>query len=298
MSAPFDPMRASSDPDAQQRPAIPDSISIAVELWVVVVVGQIVALFAQTGTSVDMVRDQIRDNPQQGVSEDQLQFMTSSGFVVGVLVAMSVFLTAITALVVWFTRKGYNWARIVLGAMGVYIVVNLVFSLFGDTEPAWAMVPLVISGVAALGATVLSMRGDSEKYCRRMAEERKPRPVPPAAARYPYGQNSYGQNPDGQNPYGQNPYGQNPYGQGPYGQNPYGDNPYGQGPYGQNPYGHNQSPASPETTPNPYGSPSQPGAQSGDTPYGDSSSGADRGGTPDLRKHENPDPDSEGPKKQ
>lgn len=288
MSAPFDPMRASSGPDAEPRPTIPDSISIAVELWVVVVVGQIVALFAQTGTFVDLVRDQIRTNPQQGVSEDQLQFMTSSGFVIGVLVAMSVFLTAITALVVWFTRKGYNWARIVLGAMGVYIVVNLLFSLFGDTDPAWAMVPLVISGVAALGATVLLMRGDSEKYCRRMAEERKPRSVPPATPQYPYSEY----------PYGQNPYGTNPYGQGNHGPGPYGQNPYGQNPYGQNPYGHSPSPAPHETTPDPYGSPSQPGAQSGDSPYGDSSSGADRGGTPDLRKPENPDPDSEGPKNQ
>ncbi len=85
--------------------------------------------------------------------------MTSSGFVIGLLAAMSVFLTVITALIVWFTRKGYNWARIVLGAMGVYIVVNLLFSLFGSTDPAWATVPLVISGVAALGATVLLMRG-------------------------------------------------------------------------------------------------------------------------------------------
>ncbi|MBA5845685.1 hypothetical protein [Gordonia amicalis] len=287
MSAPFDPMRASSESDAELRPRIPDSISIAVELWAVVVVGQVVALFAQTGTFVDLVRDQVRDNPPNGVSEDQLQFMTSSGFVIGILVAMSVFLTAITALVVWFTRKGYNWARIVLGAMGVYIVVNLVFSLFGDTDPAWAMVPLVISGVAALGATVLLMRADSEKYCRRMAEERKPRPVPPPAPPYPYGQNPYGQN-----PYGQNPYGQNPYGQNPYGQNPYGQNPYGQYPYGQNP--------------------SQPGTQPGDTPYGDSSpeaaarggsSEAGGAGTPDLRKPESPNPentdsDSEGPKKQ
>lgn len=272
MSAPFDPMRASSESDAELHPRIPDSISIAVELWAVVVVGQIVALFAQTGTFVDLVRDQVRDNPPNGVSADQLQFMTSSGFVIGVLVAMSVFLTAITALVVWFTRKGYNWARIVLGAMGVYIVVNLVFSLFGDTDPTWAMVPLVISGVAALGATVLLMRADSEKYCRRMAEERKPRPVPPPAPPYPYGQY-------------------------PYGQYPYGQTPYGQTPYGQNPYGHN---------------PSQPGTQPGDTSYGDSaseaaagggSSGAAGGGTPDLRKPESPhtentDSDSEGPKKQ
>lgn len=284
MSAPFDPMRASSEPDARQRPTIPDSISIAVELWVVVVVGQIVALFAQTGTFVDLVRDQVRDNPQQGLSADQMQFMTSSGFVIGLLAAMSVFLTAITALVVWFTRKGYNWARIVLGAMGVYIVVNLLFLLFGSTDPAWATVPLVISGVAALGATVLLMRGDSEKYCRRMAEERKPRPVPPAAPPYPYGQN---------------PYGQNPYGTDPYGQNPYGQDAYGQNPYGQNPYGHSPSPAPHEPTPNPYGSASQPGTRSAGTPYGDSSSvDAARGGTPDLRKPETPDPDSEGPKKQ
>ncbi|GAC54504.1 hypothetical protein [Gordonia amicalis] len=262
MSAPFDPMRASSESDAELRPRIPDSISIAVELWAVVVVGQVVALFAQTGTFVDLVRDQVRDNPPNGVSEDQLQFMTSSGFVIGILVAMSVFLTAITALVVWFTRKGYNWARIVLGAMGVYIVVNLVFSLFGDTDPAWAMVPLVISGVAALGATVLLMRADSEKYCRRMAEERKPRPVPPPAPPYPYGQNPYGQNPYGQYPYGQNPSqpGTQP-----------GDTPYGD--------------SSPEAA-----------ARGGSSEAGGAGTPDLR--KPESPNPENTDSDSEGPKKQ
>ncbi|WP_431839881.1 hypothetical protein [Gordonia hongkongensis] len=209
MSAPYDP---ASVPGAPSRPKIPDSVSIAVELWVVVIVGQIVAMFAQTGTFVDMIRDQVSSAPQEGVPPEQIDFMTSSGFVVGVLVVTSLFLTAITALVVWFTRKGYNWARIVLSAMGVYVVVSLLFSLFGgDTSPAWAMVPQVISGVAALGATVLLMRGDSEKYCREMAAARKPQPVHPPSPPYPYGQNPYGQNPYGQNPYGQNPYGQNPY---------------------------------------------------------------------------------------
>jgi hypothetical protein len=210
MSAPYDPASdPASDPGAPSRPKIPDSVSIAVELWVVVIVGQIVAMFAQTGTFVEMIRDQVSSAPQEGVPPEQIDFMTSSGFVVGVLVVTSLFLTAITALVVWFTRKGYNWARIVLSAMGVYVVVSLLFSLFGgDTSPAWAMVPQVISGVAALGATVLLMRGDSEKYCREMAAARKPQPVHPPSPPYPYGQNPYGQNPYGQNPYGQNrPYG-------------------------------------------------------------------------------------------
>ncbi|UPG69151.1 hypothetical protein [Gordonia hongkongensis] len=225
MSAPYDP---ASDPGAPSRPKIPDSVSIAVELWVVVIVGQIVAMFAQTGTFVDMIREQVDSTSQEGIPPEQIDFMTSSGFVVGVLVVTSLFLTAITALVVWFTRKGYNWARIVLSAMGVYVVVSLLFSLFGDTSPAWAMIPQVISGVAALGATVLLMRGDSERYCREMAAARKPQPIHPPAPPYPYGHSPYGQNPYGHNPYGQNPYGQNPYGQNPDQQNPYGENrPYG-----------------------------------------------------------------------
>ncbi|MBD0861874.1 hypothetical protein IA539_11705 [Gordonia sp. zg691] len=272
MSAPFDPARMPPDPFESSKPKIPDSVSIAVELWVAVVVGQIVALFAQTGTFVDTVRDQVRSAPPEGVTSDQLEFMTSSGFVVGVLVAMSVFLTAITALIVWFTRKGYNWARIVLSAMGVYVAVSLLFSLFaGNTSPAWAMVPLVISGVAALGATVLLMRGDSETYCRTMAAARKPQPVLPSSTPYPGA--------PGQNPYGQNPYGQNPYGQNPYGQNPYGQNPYGQNPYGQNPYGRS-------------GTPSQHAAPPGDSPYGDS----EHREKDASERH--PDSPSEGPKNQ
>ncbi|WP_439031776.1 hypothetical protein [Gordonia terrae] len=275
MSSPYDPPHPQNA--AASRPPIPDSVSIAVELWAVAIVGQIVALFAQTGTFVDIVRDQVRTAPPEGVSADQLEFMTSSGFVVGVLVATSVFLTAITALVVWFTRKGYNWARIVLSAMGVYVVVNLLFSLFGDTSPAWAMIPLVISGVAALGATVLLMRGESEKYCREMATARKPQPVHPAAPPYPY---PYGQNPYSQNPYGQNPYGQNPYGQNPYGQDPSGQSPYSQNPCGQNPYG--RGPSDDE---------SQRPPAAGDRPYGDSE---DR--SPGVDRH--PENHSEGPKNQ
>ncbi|AFR47561.1 hypothetical protein [Gordonia sp. KTR9] len=262
MPEPYGPA-PESDPGASSRPKIPDSVSIAVELWVVVIVGQIVALFAQTGTFVDMIRDQVRAAPQEGVPPEQVDFMTSSGFVIGVLVVTSLFLTAITALVVWFTRKGYNWARVVLSAMGVYVVVSLLFSLFGDTSPVWAMIPQVISGVAALGATVLLMRGDSETYCRAMAQARKPQPVHPPTPPYPYGQNPYGQNPYGQNLYGQNPYSQNPYERNPYGQNPYGQNPYGRSPYDPNPHGEN-------------------------TPYGDSEHRDERVGPHPEKPHSEP----------
>lgn len=280
MSAPYGPA-PESDPGGSSQPKIPDSVSIAVELWVVVIVGQIVALFAQTGTFVDMIGDQVRSAPQEGIPPEQVDFMTSSGFVVGVLVVTSLFLTAITALVVWFTRKGYNWARVVLSAMGVYVVVSLLFSLFGDTSPAWAMIPQVISGVAALGATVLLMRGDSEKYCRAMAQARRPQPVHPPMPPYPLGQNPYSQSPYGQSPYGQNPYGQNSYGQNPYGQDPYGRNPSDSSPRGQSPYDQN-------------------------TPYGDSEHRGERTGPhpqnthPESPQTGNPGPENqnEGPKNQ
>jgi len=232
-----------------------------------------------------------------GLTPEQLETATSAGVIIGILVAMTVALTAVTALIVWLTRKGYNWARIVLGAMGVYIVVDMVFSFFADISPAWAMVPLVIGGVAALGATVLLMKGDSEKYCRRMAQVRKAAKTPQPAPAV-HGPNPYAQNPYTQNPYAQNPYTQNPYGQSPYEQNPYHENPYGQNPHTPNPAANDPG--------RPHGSASQSPPEHGGTPYGGSRSGDATSADPTQSPAQGPgsqptgteNTDTEGPNKQ
>ncbi|AZG47990.1 hypothetical protein [Gordonia insulae] len=193
MTAPIHP--APAEPGT--RPARPDAVTIATELWVVVILGQIVAFIGQYPSLRDAWERQVRtlpaDTPQQ-----QVDMLNSGGTLIVVLSIFAVALTAISAGLVLLTRNGYNWARIVVAAMGVFIAVNLVFTLFGDVEPRWAMIPMVISGVAAIGASVLLLRRESEKYCREMAEHRRrppqyPTGPPPGSPPWHNGQGHNGQ---------------------------------------------------------------------------------------------------------
>lgn len=143
-----------------------------------VVIGQIVAFFAQYQGIADSIREQVHAS-SEGVPADQITFMTSTPFIVTVLVGVAVVLSVIPLIFVWLARRGYNWARVVVAAMGVYVTVDMIWAFFVGRDPVWAMVPTVLSGVAGLGATILLMRSESDKYCRAMAEFRKPRPVAP-----------------------------------------------------------------------------------------------------------------------
>ncbi|MDL9936105.1 hypothetical protein QSJ18_05075 [Gordonia sp. ABSL1-1] len=182
----FDSTPPPGSPGPSTRPTIPDAISIATELWIAVIVGQIVAFIAQYDSVATSIRDQVRDSAGD-LGADQVDLMTSTGFVVGTMVVATVVLSAIPAVFVLLTRAGRNWARIGLAALGVYVAVNALLSLFSDIEPLWAMVPLVISGVAAMAATVILMRPDSAQYCKDMAEFRKPKPPVGYPTPYPYG---------------------------------------------------------------------------------------------------------------
>ncbi|MET9202457.1 hypothetical protein [Gordonia sp. NPDC003585] len=224
MSAPFDPTSGGSagpgDSGAPVRPKLPDSIKIASELWIVVVLGQIVAFFAQYSALAKSIRDSVHEG-SAGVPADQLEFMTSTGFIVALLIGVAVVLSVLPLVFVFFTRRGHGWARVIASAMGVYVTVDLLLAFFSDRDPVWSMVPTVISGVAAIGATILLMRPESDKYCRAMAEFRKPRPVlgPPSPYPYPYPPAGYSPQPPYPPQYGPGP----PQPQVPPQTPPYGD---------------------------------------------------------------------------
>ncbi|MEE3853462.1 hypothetical protein VZC37_24210 [Gordonia sp. LSe1-13] len=174
MTAPLEP--ASTDPGA--RPRRPDAVSIATELWVVVILGQLIAFIGQYPSLRETWDQQVGALPAD-TPQEELDLLTSSVTLIVVLGLLALALTVASGAAVLLTRNGYNWARLVVAAMGVFIAVNLMFSLFGDVQPTWVMVPLVISGVAALGGSVLLLRRESEQYCRDMTAHRRRPSGPP-----------------------------------------------------------------------------------------------------------------------
>ncbi|WP_431816691.1 hypothetical protein [Gordonia jacobaea] len=249
MSHFLDPRRdpASAQPDGQnKRPKLPDSVAIACELWIVVVIARIVTAVAQYPTLRDMMNQRASDLPAD-TPRAEVDLMTSSGFLIAITVITAVVLSAISLTFVWFVRKGYNWARVLLGAMGVFVLIDMAFSLIGGVDPWWTGIPLTIGGIAALGATILLLRRESDAYCRAMADYRRPRTTPPGYPAPPAYPPQYPQAPPYQQtpPYPQAP----PYQQTPpypqaappsYGQAP--DQPPAGGQYPDNAYYPQNSP--------------------------------------------------------
>ncbi|MFT4044993.1 MAG: hypothetical protein QM673_17665 [Gordonia sp. (in: high G+C Gram-positive bacteria)] len=202
------------------RPALVDSVAIATELWIVVIIARAVALFAEYPTLRSMLDERV-SQISPDVSASEIDALLSPTVLVTALVITAVVLIAVSIAVAWCARRGYNWARVVLGAMGFYIVVDTVFSLLDSIEPRWVAIPLVIAGVGAFGASVLLLRRDSDTYCREMAEFRKHGPIAPSV-QYPYGPS---------NPYGPPLQQTGPVQPGPYQPGSYQPGPYQPGPY-------------------------------------------------------------------
>lgn len=159
----------------QTRPTIADSVSIATELWIVVILGRLVTHIGQGPTALRAWPGQVRDSLPKDAPKDQVEALSSTtGFVIS-YTAVGLILLAVSVVMVLLVRRGYGWARIVVGAAGVYIAINTVLSYFAGVEPTWVMIPLILSAVAALGASVLLLRPDSDRYCRDMAEFRRNR---------------------------------------------------------------------------------------------------------------------------
>ncbi|GAB33135.1 hypothetical protein [Gordonia otitidis] len=215
MSQFLDPRRdqGPSRPDVtRERPKLPDSVAIACELWIVVVIARTITAILQYPALRKVMEENVANLPAD-TPRSETDMFTSTGFIVTVIVITAVVMSAISLTFVWFARKGYNWARVLLGAMGAFVLIDMVSSLIAGVEPWWVGIPLIISGIAALGATVLLLRRESDAYCRAMAEYRRqprfqPQPMYPVQSYPPpYGQ---GQPPAGQGPYGQSSYGQQP----------------------------------------------------------------------------------------
>ncbi|NDK89844.1 hypothetical protein GYA93_09670 [Gordonia desulfuricans] len=214
MSASPDPVQSSGPHSADEpdgsRPRLPESIVIASELWIVVILAHIVTLVAtydqQRAQYLDMVEGMVKD-----ATAEQRDLITSSGLFIGSLVVGALIQFGVAIVLILLTRRGYNWARFLIGAISMYLVITTFFTLFADVSPAWAMVPTVIGGVAALGAVVLFLRRESDTYCKNMAtfrrESKRPKEPPLPSMVYPGGQYpGYPAHP-GQNPYPtQNPY--------------------------------------------------------------------------------------------
>ncbi len=245
MSQFLDPRRdpASAQADGQrERPKLPDSVAIACELWIAVVIARIVTAVAQYPTLRDTMDKRASDLPAD-TPRAEVDLMTSAGFLIAVTVITAVVLSAISLTFVWFVRKGYNWARVLLGAMGVFVLIDMAFSLIAGVDPWWIGIPLIIGGIAALGATILLLRRESYAYCRAMADYRRPQSSPLAYPMPPGYPPQYPQVP----PYPQTPP---PYQQSPqYQQSP--PQWYAPGPDQQTPTGAQY----PENAPYPQGAP-------------------------------------------
>lgn len=180
MSAPIDPAHNAgprSDEPPGAKPKLVESIVIASELWIVVLLAHVVT----TAATYDQTRHQLVDLAKTSYGEGTAEYtlVTSSALLIAMLVITVVVEIGVAIALIVLTRKGYNWARFLLGALSLYLVIGTFFSLFGDVHPRWAMIPNVIGGVAALGAVVLLLRRESDGYCKKMAQWRRTRNTPP-----------------------------------------------------------------------------------------------------------------------
>ncbi|HEY9313045.1 hypothetical protein [Williamsia sp.] len=189
---------AGSEPSST-KPAIPNAMAIATELWILVIVAQCVVFGSQYKQFFDAADDVAKDNPDAQLPD---------GVIWTVIVVTGVGLAAVFAALTWVARIGFNWARLVLGFFSFFLVVQAVMAFFADGSDTWVMVPHVIGGVAALGAGVLLMHRDSDKYCKDMARWRKEKKrQPPSYYTTPYPQQPYHGQQYGQQQYGQPQYG-------------------------------------------------------------------------------------------
>ena len=176
-SWPPDPTQQPENAGGSGKPTLVNSMAIATELWLVVVLCQIVASIGEYSTVTESFRDSVRET--KGATPEQVDLFTSGGFLVGVFVVATAIIAAVSLIVVWLARTGHNWARLVLAFFSAFLVVQAILALFGDSGTSWVMIPSVIGGVAALGAAYLLLQRETETYCRAMATYRKSGGTPP-----------------------------------------------------------------------------------------------------------------------
>ena len=153
-----------SSPESPGKPALASSLAIATELWALIILAQCVVFGGQYQAAFDAADEVSRDMPEGDLPD---------GAIWAVYVIVGLTLAAVFGVLAWLARSGRNWARLVLGFVSFYLVVQTVSAFFIEEADHWTMIPTVIGGVAALGAGVLLMHRDSDKYCKDMAAWRK-----------------------------------------------------------------------------------------------------------------------------
>ncbi|WP_433198650.1 hypothetical protein ACQP1G_04520 [Nocardia sp. CA-107356] len=155
------------------RPEPPEDIRTARQLWwgvigfgVVQLGGSIAAAVRQRGEFAQKMYDQVHaSDPNFTMASAEL--MVSLAFVVGVVIGLA--LAALVLLFVHQMVRGKLWARTLLTAIGVWLVLVAIGTLFAleSVTGAASLVAggaAIVQGVLAAGAVYLGHRPDSTAY--------------------------------------------------------------------------------------------------------------------------------------
>lgn len=159
-------------------PARPDSVRFAVQLWIAVIVLEIIATAARWNVVKASYTRQLTKFAEDHKEPSLLDSLDAT-FIAGMVIALLI-LVAIAATLMWFSYSGYSWARLLLGWVSAFLTVQLAFAVIGlfvssstdsslPDEPTWAMVPTILGGVCAVGALASLMHRDSTAFCREAA---------------------------------------------------------------------------------------------------------------------------------
>ncbi|MBL1075697.1 hypothetical protein JK358_14980 [Nocardia sp. 2] len=166
-------------PPVAPRPAPPDDVRTACQLWyaaLAVGVVQVVAgLLSQLGRRRELAQqmfDEMKDS-QPTITLAQVEMWVPIVF--GLVGFFWLILTGVGAAIVYQLGRGKNWARALLTGLALFFVLGAVGTFFmgGDEAPGAASLVAscagIVQGVLAAGAVFLCFRKDSDAYFRPVA---------------------------------------------------------------------------------------------------------------------------------
>lgn len=166
-------------PSAGSAPSRPESIAILIQLSILAVVCQLIAMpgsyWAARDRAVPMVTEQF-PNGEVSDPEAVARMVAISGIVLSCLI-----LVALVTSLLFLLLRGKGWARFLIGWVMAVMTVMMIFEVFGavfgdDSQqalPIWAMIARIVGGVAALGASLAAMHPDTRKYVEQAAAFRR-----------------------------------------------------------------------------------------------------------------------------
>lgn len=166
-------------PPAAESPKRPESLTTAWQLVLFAICCELVVF----GATYPAMREQaltyaedMADKPNGPQNVDTFATVVAvAGMALSALIAL-----VLTLGVLWLVLRGIGWARFVLSWIAAVVavmmfldVIGVVFGLStGDAAaqlPTWTMIPRILGGVAALGASIALMHPDTKKYVDAVA---------------------------------------------------------------------------------------------------------------------------------